>query len=333
MEYSQRLGNITDEQFQKALDRFELGQLIKAESIPFGNFGQNVFLTTTIGEYVFRGKPHYAWQFKSEQFMADLLHKKTKTPVPYPYLVDEQTDIFGWGYVIMHRLNGKQLKDKSVKDQLTIEDKKDIARAFGENLAEMQTLTWDFSGQYDLQTGSIKAFDKPFDQWIIDRIKELANLCSTYGDKTPKTDIEWIDKIIEDGVEAMRVVFTPTFVMHDYQESNMVVDKIDGKWKVTGVFDLMENYFGDGESDLPRMFIAYAEEDMHLAYIFLNSYLSKHKVRPGFEKRFPIYVLIDRLIVWEWAQRTGKCWWNSKFTFRDWCGEFSQLDEKLLVIK
>jgi hypothetical protein len=194
----------------------------------------------------------------------------------------------------------------------------------------MQRLTWDFSGQYDLQTGSIKTFDKSFDQWVIGRIKELAALCSTYSDKTPKKDIEWIDKIIVEGAEAMEVAFTPTFVMHDYQESNMVVDKINGKWKVTGVFDLMENYFGDGESDLPRMFIAYAEEDINLAYIFLNSYLSEHKVRPGFEKRFPIYMLIDRLIVWEWAQRNGECWWDSKFTFRDWCGGFSQLDRSRL---
>jgi len=78
MEYSKRLGIITDKQFQKALDRLSLGKLIKAESVPFGNFGQNVFLNTTAGEYVFRGKPHSDWQFKSEQFMADLLHQKTK---------------------------------------------------------------------------------------------------------------------------------------------------------------------------------------------------------------------------------------------------------------
>lgn len=96
VEYSKKLGTITNEQFQKALDKFNLGKFIKAEPISSGNFGQNIFLTTTSGEYVFRGKPHYPWQFPSEQFMAKLLHDKTKTPIPYPYLVDEQTDIFGW---------------------------------------------------------------------------------------------------------------------------------------------------------------------------------------------------------------------------------------------
>jgi len=230
----------------------------------------------------------------------------------------------------MPRMKGKQLKDKNIKDQLSREDKRDIAQAFGENLAEMQKLTWDFSGQYDLQTGLIKAFDKLFDQWVTGRIRELATLCSTYNDKTPKADAEWVNQIIEEGMEAMKVAFTSTFVMHDYQESNMVVDKVNGKWEVTGVFDLMENYFGDGESDLPRMFIAYIEEDINLAYIFLNSYLSKHKIRPGFERRFPVYMLMDRLIVWEWAQRNGKCWWDSKFTFRDWCKKYAQLDKSRL---
>ena len=50
--YSQHLGAISDEHFQAALDRFELGRFIQAEPIPFGNFGQNVFVSSTGGEYV-----------------------------------------------------------------------------------------------------------------------------------------------------------------------------------------------------------------------------------------------------------------------------------------
>lgn len=79
MFYSQRLGEITIQQFQ-------------AEAVPYGNFGQNVFLTSTTGKYVFRGKPHYDWQFASEQFMANLFHEKTSIPVPYPYYLSRT----GW---------------------------------------------------------------------------------------------------------------------------------------------------------------------------------------------------------------------------------------------
>lgn len=301
MQYSQRLGGITNEQFQTALDRFDLGKLIRAEPVLVGNFGQNVFLTTAKGEYVFRGKPHYEWQFKSEQFMAQLLHDKTKAPVPYPYLVDEKTDIFGWNYAIMPRLKGQRRSNT-----------KEIAQAFGENLAEMQTLTWEFSGQYDPHIKTIKQFDTPHDEWIIEKIRSLMTYC------TP-SDIEWIESLISESRIALQIPFTPTFVMRDYQESNMVVNKVDGIWKVTGVFDLMENYFGDGEVDIPRMYIAYAEKDKTLAKTFLHAYISKHPVRDGFEKRYSIYALLDRIIVWEWAKRTGNCQWNPELTFKTWC--------------
>lgn len=207
----------------------------------------------------------------------------------------------------MPRLSGQQLSYGKKKYS------KEIARAFGENLAEMQTLTWDYCGKYDLDSRSIKPFDQPWNEWVETKIIDLLNKCSECN------DIDWIKQIINQGRDALRIKFTPTFVMHDYQDTNMVVDKINGIWKVTGVFDLMENYFGDGESDLSRMYFAYHQKDPKLANIFVNSYLSKVNTRPGFEKRFPIYMIWDRLVVREWAQRTGKCWWDPKFTFREWC--------------
>jgi|SRR3989339_384881 len=326
MEYSKRLGKITDEQLQKALDKFDLGKFVKAEPIMFGNFGQNLFLTSNRGKFVLRGKPHYPWQFKSEQFIAELFHQKTKVPVPWPYLVDETTDIFGWSYCIMPRLEGLQLKDKTVYEKLSTKDRLEVAQALGENLAEMQKLTWDFSGKYDLETNTIKPLEKPWDQWVIDFIRDLTNKALTYGNKTTKEDELWIEKVIDQGRESLKTPLTPTFVMHDYQISNMVVDKVEGRWRVAGLFDLMENYFGDGESDLSRVFVAYSEENEDLAYAFLNSYFSKTRVRPGFEKRWPVYMVLDRIVIWEWAQRNEKCWWNPEFTFKQWIENWTKLD-------
>lgn len=93
--YSQYLGMIDDNQFQAALDRFQLGTFVKAEPIPFGLFGQNVFVTSSQGEYVLRGQPHFWWQFSTEQFYVRLLHERTQVPVPWPYLIDPEPDIFG----------------------------------------------------------------------------------------------------------------------------------------------------------------------------------------------------------------------------------------------
>src|SRR5215208_8330302 len=116
-EYSKRLGRISPEQFQAALTRLGLGEYVKAEPVPFGLFGQNVFLTSTQGEFVLRGVPHYPWQFPTEQFIINQLHERTQVPVPYPYLLEPSEDIFGWSFVLMPRLLGLHLQDKAVVSQ------------------------------------------------------------------------------------------------------------------------------------------------------------------------------------------------------------------------
>ena len=116
VQYSHRLGELSGAQFQAALDRFDLGQFIRAEPISAGNFGQNVYLTSATGEYVLRGAPFWPYQFPRERFFTDLLHARTRAPVPWPYLLDPEDDIFGWSYVIMPRMPGLQLSDGIVDD-------------------------------------------------------------------------------------------------------------------------------------------------------------------------------------------------------------------------
>ena len=69
-----------------------LGRFVGAEPITSGLFGQNVFVTTTDGEFVLRGAPHWVkdideteyrredrWQFTKERFFAQQLHEHTKS--------------------------------------------------------------------------------------------------------------------------------------------------------------------------------------------------------------------------------------------------------------
>jgi aminoglycoside phosphotransferase (APT) family kinase protein len=136
-EYSQRLGILSGEQLQAALSRFDLGLLLDAQPATAGLFGQNVFLTTTRGEYVLRGKPHYLWQFPKERYFARQIHEHTKVPAPWPYLIDPTTDIFGWSYALMPRLPGLILEDPEEQKRLSEEDSLSIAHALGETLAQL----------------------------------------------------------------------------------------------------------------------------------------------------------------------------------------------------
>jgi aminoglycoside phosphotransferase (APT) family kinase protein len=155
--YSERLGAISDLQFAAVAARLNLGRFVSAAPTTSGLFGQNVFLTTTAGEFVLRGAPHWVkgidereyrredrWQFTKEKFFADQLHAHTKAPVPWPMRYDETSDIFGWPYLVMPRMPGRCFNEREIVKTLAPDDRRGVAVALGENLAEMQRLTSPF---------------------------------------------------------------------------------------------------------------------------------------------------------------------------------------------
>src|SRR5207237_8247160 len=97
---------------------------------------------------------------------------------------------------------------------------------------------------------------------------------------------------------ALDDTFTPCLVLEDYKRENLVVLHQGEGWRVSGVFDLMEVHFGDGEADLSRQYAMYLQEEAHLARVFLQGYLSQMTPRPGFLRRFPVYILLDRALIW-----------------------------------
>jgi hygromycin-B 7''-O-kinase len=348
---SQRLGTITKEQFQAALDRFNLGRLIQLDPIPFGVFGQNVFVTSSEGEYVLRGAPHFWWQFPTEQFYTRLLHERTSVPVPWPYLIDPSPEIFGWSFVLMPRMPGLQLADPQVKEQLQPAERSSIAHTLGENLVQMQEVTWPFSGRYNAATNNVEPFDLASElawPFPIESKTDLAGMPPTtipYSERvkaclrhnlararqhnpaaTTFQDIAWVEEVIEDAGQALNDEFVPCLVMEDYKEGNLVVTQENEQWRVSGVFDLMGVHFGDGEVDLSRQIAEYLFEDPQLAREFFQAYRNQKPLRPGFAKRFPVYMLLDRAILWEFFQRHALRWWDEKWTFRDWASQYTSID-------
>ncbi|QBD81573.1 aminoglycoside phosphotransferase family protein [Ktedonosporobacter rubrisoli] len=348
--YSQQLGELSDGQFQAALEHFQLGKFVRAQAIPFGNFGQNVFVTSTKGEYVLRGNPHFAGQFSTEQFYTKLLHERTEVPVPWPYYIDPTTKIFGWSYVLMPRMEGLQLADDEVRKQLKPAEKRAIAKALGENLAQMQELTWPFAGRYYAASGKVEPFDLErelawpvpvsssrllsFDHAravsyadrVVARIIHKLKDAQAYSEHTTQSDITWAEEYIASAQKALLEPFKPCLVMEDYKEGNLVVTQHGADWRVSGVFDLMEAHFGDGEADLSRAAAMYYDEDPELARIFVRAYLSRRPPRPGFEERFSVYMLLDRAILWNFFQYSKMRWWDESWTFRDWASRYVSLE-------
>jgi aminoglycoside phosphotransferase (APT) family kinase protein len=303
---------------------------------------------------VFRGHPLYPGQFETERFMAGHLHKETKAPVPWPYFVDESDDAFGWPYAIMPRLPGLQLASPEVKAKLSGPDRLEIAEAMGVNLAGMHRFRQPYPGTYNPATESVlrlagtyrppwkerdhtdtdasidasASSEQVFYRWISSRINYFLNNALESSDQatgrvTTLRDEEWIAGILNDSKAALLKPFQPCFVMNDYKEGNTVAERIDGRWQVTGVFDLMEAYFGDGEADLSRSLAAYGIADKgsdERAYAFLDAYLRTREdqaVRPGFTERFAVYMAMDRMIMWAYGRKEG--WFDGFADFRSYC--------------
>ncbi|MFB9992056.1 phosphotransferase family protein [Deinococcus oregonensis] len=304
LDFGRRLGRITPAQLQQALNLFGLGQVQQARPIPFGLFGQNLMVTSDQGEFVLRGQPHFPWQFPTEQYVVDQLHAVTQVPVPAPYRYTEDRTIFGWPFVIMPKMPGVQLADAQVVQRLTAEDRQGIARAMGHNLAEMHRLTGPCSGRYDPQTNSVVPFDRPYGEWVVERLQTHLNSARQQNGHTTPDDVRWVNRLVDASRSALAVPFTPTLVMEDYKEGNVAVERAEGgTWRVSGVFDFMTAHFGDPEADLSRLVGEYARQQPAWARTFVETYLSHHAPRSGFEARFALYLLADALIIWEYVQR------------------------------
>lgn len=320
--YSERLGIIAPHQFQAALARFGLGDFIEAAPVSRGLFGQNVFVTSTQGQYVLRGVPHYPWQFPKERFGAALLYEHTQVPVAYPYLLDESTDIFGWSYLLMPRLHGISPADS----RLTDIERLDIARELGRNLAEVHALAWPYAGEYDFATNTIQPFGEGYPEWLGRDVRRWMALARGNGAATTQDDIDWTEQVIGDAQAALAVDFQPCFVMNDYNPGNVLVDRVQDTWCVTGLFDLMEYYMGDGEADLMRLMATYLDwgqhQDTQPAQAFGTAYLESRPARPGFAERYALFMLRDRLITWEYGTRPINNWFPESQSFRDYAERY-----------
>jgi len=68
--------------------------------------------------------------------MVELLHEKTKVPVPFPYLLANDKEIFGWDFISIPRMKGKNFSDSLSEDWLSDTDRIETAKAQGSTLKE-----------------------------------------------------------------------------------------------------------------------------------------------------------------------------------------------------
>jgi len=327
--YSDRLGAIRDDQFAAALARFGLGDFVAAAPTTTGLFGQNVFVTSTAGEFVLRGAPHWVkdrgaavyrpedrWQFTKEAFFVERLHERTAAPVPWPYRYDAACDVFGWPYVLMPRMPGRSFDERSIRKALDVDDRRAVAEALGENLAQMQRLEWPFAGDFDTRTIELAPYPGGAVQLVVDETRESVTYADANGAMTA-ADASWIDTL----VAGVRAVESPrcTYVHCDYKLNNLTVVRDGVQWRVGGLFDFHEARFADGLLDVVRQACAYLDTEPALARTFVDGYARRTSIGRDADARMPLYVANDRMKFWSYfTQPQTRAEWTLGKTFREW---------------
>jgi hypothetical protein len=170
-------------------------------------------------------------------------------------------------------------------------------------LVEVQTLTWEFAGKYDIETGNVKPFEKHYRQWIVDGIREKVAAAQSYNDHTTQSDVDWIESVIAKAMPVLQFAYKPCVVVDDYGEHNTVVRQSNGKWHISGLFDLMTAHFGDGQADLSLQVTAYLDDNESLANAFVSEYLRLEPMYPGFVEHQQLYMLDLKMSFWRYWQR------------------------------
>ncbi|MEO8540390.1 MAG: phosphotransferase [bacterium] len=307
-EYSKRLGILSDEQLQAALDRFGLGRLLAAEPLTNGLFGQNLMLDTSSGPYVFRGAPHWNpageddWQFQKERYFSGLVHDAPNGPVvPWPYLLDEGRDIFGWGFAIQPRLLGDVLQQPMSRTYAPPEIVEQ-SRELGTTLAALHTVTVPEAGTHNPKTNAIEPFTTSYAQYVEVTIEDLLVRSVKASISTSTEDVEWARSIVEAARTAMEMPFQPTVVHLDFGFHNVLFEKHDDRWRLTGVIDWMTAEAGHPECDFARPLATDHQFRIGGREAFLEGYRSVHPQLPGFGERFPVFMLWERLLIWQYWQ-------------------------------
>lgn len=321
--YSQRLGPISNGQLDRAAGRLGLGRFVSAAPTSGGLFGQNLFLTTTEGEFVLRGAPHWLngkrhdqWQFRKELFFAELLHNHTTVPIPWPQLFDEHSDIFGWPYLVMPKLRGTNFSDRSHLKALSREDHLSIAAAFGVMHREFSTLQWRQSGEVD-ETCEFAPYPNGYAEHLASEILGMAKEADGHGGLSAG-DQAWINEVIT-GAASLRAAEPATYVHGDFTFGNVMLERVP-EWRLSGVFDLHTSCFGNRLFDLCRQGCIYLDQDKEVARRFLRAAING--------STDPDLLLLclcnERLKIWEYFTRPAhRAEWTRATTFREFAGRYA----------
>lgn len=242
--------------------------------------------------------------------------------MPWPYEIDTGTNIFGWAYAIMPRLAGTSGEGAFGGNHKAAQDPA-FSYAAGVALGRLHKTPVTEPGKYDRALDRLVPVRTVYADSVSGDIEVLVTASRTASPATTEADVEWVTELIEGAMPALRQPPPPAIIHLDYSPGNSIGIRDGDHWSVTGIVDWMTAEAGDGEADLARM-LSLSGSGSGIALPFIEGYRSIQPERDGFRERFPVYMLLDRLLIWEYGQRNG-VWFEPGLSMRDWIEPFTTI--------
>jgi aminoglycoside phosphotransferase (APT) family kinase protein len=324
------LGPLSRNQFQRAADKYNLGHVISAELLG-GSYRNNVRLITAKGDWVLRGvtAPVTLEDLRRERFFARTLYQRSSIESPWPYLLDEESGIFGWPYSIMRFLPGKVLHPAAPGVDWRV-----VGSGLGKAAAKLHAIDFPCYGNWQPDLDKITCQYLLASEWFYARFLELKQRVAQSSSPLDPCSDSWSESLVQDALPVIDG-FVPTYIHGDLGLGNLVGRRTSSGFAFTGVFDLASGFAGDPDEDLaiPLWWPLYWG-NATASRAFFTSYSAERPPRPGQRLRLHAYLLMSLLTNWELGQRQGFDWYKGCRSFRDWAEPLSQqalsaLDENI----
>jgi aminoglycoside phosphotransferase (APT) family kinase protein len=170
-------------------------------------------------------------------------------------------------------------------------------------LGKLHTVRLPTAGVHDARTDSIAPLGVSYADYVEAAVQGLLDKSLEASAATSASDIDWAHSVMSEGRAAMSSPFQPVVVHLDFGFHNVLFEKQDDSWRLTGVIDWMTAESGHPESDLARPLATFRQYRIPGLDNFLAAYREAQPELPGFQQRFPVFMLWERLLIWEYWQR------------------------------
>ncbi|MFH1642007.1 MAG: aminoglycoside phosphotransferase family protein [Nanoarchaeota archaeon] len=226
-------------------------------------------------ELVLRFYPTEFWKAEKEEYVYNLIRKKTSVPVPKIYHIDASRKYSPYAFSILKKIPGRKL---------TTGNKMLISKS-GEYLAQINSINFSKFGWI---VG--KKINPGFTKWVNfcdydfdNKIKNLQRY-KRLGLKILSSIKEYYQK----NRHLLDIKVKPCLVHKDFHLSHILTSNN----KITGIIDVEWAISGHNELDITKSLYWMFENRIDLEEVFLDGYLKFKRISKDFQLRRELYELL-----------------------------------------